>query len=307
MMGSKNLKTKIIFRSWPSLASFLSWLVSPGFLLLNTGSAVVLRQEVGELLVGRLGEDGLLPEVGGKVAVGLGDGGVGCLGKVSKSSSGALGGGVAILNSSHLEKLLGDGSGDDASSTGSGDESNPNAAALSSHLTGHRVRLAQLSSPEAAPHGHNGELGHDDGAADGGGDLLAALHAEPDVAVVVADGHEGLESGSLSSPGLLLDRHDLENLVLEGRSQEEVNDLVLLDGEGEEVDLLQGLDLAVLHQAAKLGHRDPFLLLLSPATAPAAVSTAPAPVAAASASPASVSESSTEATTITGWSCVRHV
>ena len=32
-----------------------------------------------------------------------------------------------------------------------------------------------------------------------------------------------------------------------------------LDGEREEVDLLEGLDLAVLHQAAKLGHRDPFL------------------------------------------------
>jgi hypothetical protein len=32
-----------------------------------------------------------------------------------------------------------------------------------------------------------------------------------------------------------------------------------LDGEGEEVDLLEGLDLAVLHEAAQLRHRDPFL------------------------------------------------
>merc|ERR1719209_2796661 len=94
-------------------------------------------------------------------------------------------------------------------------------------------------------------------------------------------------------------------MLLDGEREE--IDLVLLDGEREEIDLLQGLDLAVLHQAAKLGHRDPFLLLLAPATSPAAVSTAPAPVAAAPASPASVSESSTEATTITGWSCVRHV
>merc|ERR1719507_2332137 len=131
---------------------------------------------------------------------------------------------------------------------------------------------------------------------DGGGNFLAALDAEPNVSVVVADGHECLEPSSLSSPGLLPDRHDLENLILQGRSKEEVNDLVLLDGEREEVDLLEGLDLAVLHQAAKLGHRDPFLLLLAPATSPAAVSTAPAPVAAAPAS-------STEATTITGWSC----
>merc|ERR1719483_891382 len=227
---------------------------------------VVLRQEVCELLVGRLGEDSLLPEVGGEVTVGLGNGSVGCLGKVSECSSGALGRGVAILNSSHLEELLGDGSGDDASSTRSRDESHPNAAALASHLAGHSVGLAKLRSPETAPHGNDGELGHDDGAADGGGNFLAALHAEPDVAVVVADGHEGLEPSPLSSPGLLLDGHDLENLVLQGRSKEQVNDLVLLDGEREEVDLLQRLDLAVLHQAAKFGHRDPFLLLLAPAT-----------------------------------------
>ena len=44
-----------------------------------------------------------------------------------------------------------------------------------------------------------------------------------------ADGNKVSESGSLSSPGLLLDRHDLENLVLQGRSKEEVDDLMLLD------------------------------------------------------------------------------
>ena len=89
--------------------------------------------------------------------------------------------------------------------------------------------LSKLGSPETTPHGNDGELGHDDGAADGGGDLLAALHAEPDVAVVVADGHKSLESGALSSSGLLLDRHDLQDLILQGRSKEEVNDLVLLE------------------------------------------------------------------------------
>ena len=88
--------------------------------------------------------------------------------------------------------------------------------------------LAQLSAPETSPHGNDGELGHDDGASDGGGDLLAALDAESDVAVVVTDGDEGLEPGALTGSGLLLDRHDLENLVLEGWAQEQVNDLVLL-------------------------------------------------------------------------------
>lgn len=34
-----------------------------------------------------------------------------------------------------------------------------------------------------------------------------------------------------------------------------------LDGRGEEADLLLGLDLRVLHQAAQLGDTDPFLVL----------------------------------------------
>ena len=128
----------------------------------------------------------------------------------------------------YLEKLLGHRSRDNASSTRSRDESHPNAAALSSHLARHGVRLPKLRSPEASPHRDNGELCHDDGATDGGGNFLAALHTKSHVAVVVADGNEGLEPGSLSSPGLLLDWHDLQHLVLEGRSKEQVNDLMLL-------------------------------------------------------------------------------
>lgn len=34
-----------------------------------------------------------------------------------------------------------------------------------------------------------------------------------------------LEPGALTSPGLLLNRHNLEHLVLKSRTQEEVDDL----------------------------------------------------------------------------------
>ncbi len=37
-----------------------------------------------------------------------------------------------------------------------------------------------------------------------------------------------LEPGALTSPGLLLDGHDLEHLVFQTRTQEEVDDLRLL-------------------------------------------------------------------------------
>jgi hypothetical protein len=148
---------------------------------------VVLGQEVGELLVGRLLEDGLLPQVGGEVGVCGRDGSIGSLGKVTQSSSRALGRGVAIINSSHLEQLLGDRGGDDAGTTGGRDQSHPDRAALASHLAGDGVGLAHLGSPEAPSDRDDGELGHDDGAADGRGHLLGALHTKTNMTVVVTD------------------------------------------------------------------------------------------------------------------------
>jgi hypothetical protein len=48
------------------------------------------------------------------------------------------------------------------------------------------------------------------------------------VTVLVTDGDECLEPGPLTGAGLLLDGHDLQNLVLESGAQEEVDDLELL-------------------------------------------------------------------------------
>merc|ERR1712018_665530 len=141
--------------------------------------------------------------------------------------------------------------------------------------------------------GNNGELGQDDGAADSSGHLLGALDAQTHVSVVVSNSYESLEPGSLTSSGLLLDRHDLENLVLQSGPDEHVNDLVLFDGERVEVDLLQALDLPILHQTAQLGNRNPVLLLLASAS---------------TASSSTITKSSSESTTLTswGWSSVRH-
>jgi hypothetical protein len=57
---------------------------------------------------------------------------------------------------------------------------------------------------------------------------LSYLDAKTNVTVVVTDGDESLEPGPLTGAGLLLDGHDLQNLVLEGGAQEEVDDLKLL-------------------------------------------------------------------------------
>ena len=66
----------------------------------------------------------------------------------------------------------------------------------------------------------------------------------------------------------------LHNLVLE-LGQEEVHNLVLLDGQAVKVDLLDAGDLAGLDETAELGHGLPFLLLaLGAATTTASTSTA---------------------------------
>jgi len=92
---------------------------------------------------------------------------------------------------------------------------------------------------------------------------------------------------SLSSPaigisaGLPSEMSYLHDLVLKG-GEEEVDDLVLLDGERVEVDLLHGLDLASLHETTKLGHGLPLLLLaLCAATGATTATTSTATVTAA--------------------------
>ena len=118
------------------------------------------------------------------------------------------------------------------------------------------MRLTKVGTPVTSSYGDNGELGEDDGATDGGGDFLGALDTETDVTVKVTDSDESLETGTLTGTSLLLDGHDLHDLILE-LGEEGVNDLVLLDGKGEEVDLLNGLDLAVLYETTELGDGNP--------------------------------------------------
>ena len=64
--------------------------------------------------------------------------------EVSKGVGLAGGGGVAVLNSSHVQQLLGHSGSDDASSAGSGNQTHENGAACSGHLDGDGVRVANL-------------------------------------------------------------------------------------------------------------------------------------------------------------------
>ena len=102
--------------------------------------------------------------------------------------------------------------------------------------------VSDFVAPIASPHWYEGELGSNESTLNGDLDFLGELNTESDVAVHITDGNDGLESGSLSSLGLLLDGHDLHDLVGEfslGLGKEFVNDLGLLDGNGVCIDLFE--------------------------------------------------------------------
>merc|ERR1719219_977146 len=270
------------------------------FLSLGRHGAMVLCQILGVFLVGRFGKDGFLPQVRSQVGVCLGNGSVGGLSEVAQGASGSSSRSVTVLDTSHLQKLLGNRSGHNTGTSGSRDESHPDGTTLASHLARNGVRSSNLVTPETTTNGDNRQLGQDDGATDGGGNLLGAFDAQTNVTVTVSDSHEGLETGTLTGAGLLLDRHDLQDLVLQG-GEKHVDDLMFLDWEREQVDLFEALDLSILDQTTEFGHRDPILFRFF-ATASAA-STTTATSTAASASAATASKAASESSTI-GWCLV---
>ena len=82
-------------------------------------------------------------------------------------------------------------------------------AALSALLGGQRVRETEVGAPVTTSDGDDAELGDNDGGTDSSRDFLGGLDAETDVALRITDDDDGLEAGTLTGAGLLLDRLDL--------------------------------------------------------------------------------------------------
>jgi hypothetical protein len=164
----------------------------------------------------------------------VGDGDEGSLQGVFESLGGTGRGSVDVGDTSQLTETLDGGGSDKAGTAGGGNETDGDGTALSALLGGQRVRLTKVGTPVTSSDGNDGELGDNDSGADGGRDFLRSLDTETDVTLGVTDEDDGLEAGTLTGTGLLLDGLDLHDLVLE-LGQEEVDDLVLLDGERVEV------------------------------------------------------------------------
>lgn len=72
--------------------------------------------------------------------------------------------------------------------------------------------LTEVGTPVTSSDGQDGQLSDDDGGSDGGCDFLGCLDTETDVTFTVSDDNDGLESGSLTGTGLLLDWLDLRGV-----------------------------------------------------------------------------------------------
>ena len=163
---------------------------------------------------------------------------------------------VAILDTGKLQKSLRSGGSDDTSSSRSRDETAHDRSYLPADLRGDGVRFTELSTPVTSSDGDDGKFCKDDCATNGGCDFLRALDTQTDMAIEISDSNKCLESRTLTGTGLLLNRHDLHDLIFEFW-EEKVDDLVLLDWEREEVDFLHRFDRPVLHETAKFRDGSP--------------------------------------------------
>jgi hypothetical protein len=94
------------------------------------------------------------------------------------------------------------------------------------------MRLTNFISPVTTSDWHDRELGQDNCTADSSSNFLGALDTEADMTIFVTDSDNSLESGTLTSTGLLLDGLDLQNFILEGWSNEVIDNFEFLDWDG---------------------------------------------------------------------------
>lgn len=156
-----------------------------------------------------------------------------------------------------------------------------------------------LGTPITSSYWDNVNLGIDQGTLDGNLNFLGALDTNTNVTSLITGGNNSLESSSLTGLGLLLDGEDAHDLIRELGllvGEESINDGGFLDGDGVSVNLLEGSDVAVLHESTELGEGSPLLSSTAATEASGSATTATGTTSAAS---ASVTTGSAAATTTT--------
>jgi hypothetical protein len=172
-------------------------------------SDLLLREEVGVLLVRRRHEGGFCPQLGRQVTKGATQGEKDGHDVVTHGTGVTLGARVAIQDTSHVHELLAGRRGNQAGTAGGRDQTNTDGTALSGDLAGNSVGKTVLTSPVTTTDGSDVQLGRGNGTTDRVSDFGRALNSHTNVSVRVTDSNKGLETSTLTSRRLLLDGHDL--------------------------------------------------------------------------------------------------
>jgi len=218
-------------------------------------------EEISVLLEGTCGEVGRCPVIRGEVSIGFGNALKASLDEITKSSGGTSGASVHVLDTSELNKFLGGAGGDDTSTTRGRDHADTDGTTFTSDLGRDGVGLTELVTPITSADRGDFHFGINDGTTDGGSNFLGAFGTQTDVTVFITDDNESFEASTLTSTGLFLDRGEFQDFVFEFFTEEVVDDLVFLDGNGEHEDFFQFEDLFGFDETAEFGDRDPVLFV----------------------------------------------
>ena len=208
---------------------------------------------VGDLLIASV-----VPEVRSVVTVGVLESSEASLDGVTESTGVTTRAGVDIINTGKSKDLLKTGRSDNTSTTRSRNKTDTDRTALTSDLDGDSVDLTSVVTPVTTADRNDVHLSTEESTANGSGDFLVSLGTKTDMTVTVTNSDESLETKSLTGSGLLLDGEDLHDFFLETR-EELVDNFRLLDGEGEEGNFFNGVDLTSLDQTTEFGDGNPFV------------------------------------------------
>jgi hypothetical protein len=247
-----------------------------------------------------LNEISLWPEIWGKESVGL-------LQALEESSAEILSGsglsgtcGVDIIDTSELKNLFGNLSGNATSTSWSWHESDRARTALSLNLSWDGMDTTDSGTPISSSDWDKVDLSIEKSALNGDLDFLSDLDTNTDVTLSVTSGDDSLESGSLSSLGLLLDgknAHDLIGKLVFDVRDKSVNDWCLLDWDGVSVNFFEGKDVTGLNESSELGKWSPVFLESTSTSASSTEATSSTSATSVAAS----SSASSEASVTTFW------
>lgn len=166
-------------------------------------------------MLGKGGGDvlGTGPEIGRKELVGVSDSIEASLDEILRSTGHTGGSGEAIIDTSELQDLLGDGGGDEAGTSGGGGQLEADGATLAGRLDGNGMHVTDLVTPITSSDGDEGKFSGNKGTLNSNLNFLGNFNTKTNVTVMISDGNNSLEASSLTSLGLLLNGNNFHNLI----------------------------------------------------------------------------------------------